>query len=121
MEQGKKFDGGKPELSLLPAKAVFEIGKVLTYGRTKYGAHNWRKGILFSRNVAAALRHTFRWLGGQDYDEESKCHHLAHACVDLLFVLEYIESRRDLDDRYQDEKETDNLSCRCNGKGCKAR
>lgn len=97
---GKKYDSGKPNLSLLPSRAVTEIGKVLSYGEKKYGAHNWRDGIEFSRNLAAALRHTFKHLAGDTVDEESGCYHLAHACVDLMFILEYLGVRSDLDDRH---------------------
>jgi hypothetical protein len=101
-DEGKKFDNGKPNLSLLPSKAIFEIGRVLSYGEHKYGAHNWRKGIKFSRNIAAALRHIFAYLANEDTDKESGCHHLAHACVDLMFVIEYFSFRDDLDDRYKE-------------------
>ena len=100
--EGKKFDNGKPNLSLLPARAIFEIGRVLSFGEHKYGAHNWRKGISFSRNIAAALRHIFQHLAGKTIDEESGCYHLAHACVDIMFVLEYLGVRFDLDDRSKD-------------------
>ncbi len=96
---GKKYDNGKPNLSLLPARAIMELGKVLSYGEEKYGAHNWRKGIKFSRNIAAALRHIFKHLSGEDIDPESGCLHLAHCCVDLMFILEYLGIRSDLDDR----------------------
>jgi len=104
--EGLKFDTEKVDLSLLPSTAIIEVGKVLTYGKHKYGAHNWRKGILFSRNIAAALRHIFKWISGTSYDEESGCHHLAHACVDLLFILEYAELSKHLDDRYINEDRT---------------
>ena len=41
--EGKKYDGGKAKLYLLPPKSILEVGKVLTYGADKYDAENWRK------------------------------------------------------------------------------
>ena len=43
MSKGRKYDGEKPQLYLLPPKSITEVGKVLTFGAKKYDAHNWRK------------------------------------------------------------------------------
>ena len=40
---GKKYDGEKPQMYLLPPKAITEVAKVLTFGASKYGPDNWRK------------------------------------------------------------------------------
>lgn len=97
---GKKFDEGKPEMWLLPKKALIKLAKVLSFGKEKYGAHNWRNGIAFSRLLSAALRHIFAYLDGESTDPETGYSHLAHAAVNLLFLLEQEETRPDLDDRY---------------------
>jgi hypothetical protein len=99
-----KFDGGKPRLGLLPKKALTETAKVLTFGAEKYDAHNWRKGLEYSRLEDAALRHVFAWADGEDRDPESGLSHLAHALCCLMFLLEFVaEERHDLDDRHTRE------------------
>lgn len=98
---GKKFDEGKIMVDLLPSEALLEVAKVMTFGAKKYGKHNWRKGIEWSRVYAAAQRHMMQWNSGETYDEETGLSHLAHACVNLLFLLYYAEHFEELDDRYK--------------------
>ena len=89
IDVGKKWDGEKPKLHLLPPKAILEVGKVLTYGAEKYDEENWRKlDNLQDRYTSAALRHLFAHIDGEETDEETQLSHLAHAMCSLLFKLE---------------------------------
>jgi len=89
IDVGKKWDGEKPKLHLLPPKAILEVGKVLTYGAEKYDEENWRKlDNLQDRYTSAALRHLFAHIDGEETDEETQLSHLAHAMCCLLFKLE---------------------------------
>lgn len=99
--KGKKFDQGKPRVDLLPSEPLFELAKVLTFGATKYGEHNWRQGMAWSRVYAAAQRHMMKWNSGETYDDETGLNHLSHACVNLLFLLYYSEHFEELDDRFK--------------------
>lgn len=99
---GKKFDEEKPRMDLLPSEALLEVAKVLTFGAKKYGAHNWRKGIEWSRVYAAAQRHMMKWNSGETYDEETGLNHLAHACVNMMFLLYYAQKYEELDDRFKE-------------------
>lgn len=103
MTTGSKFDQEKTDMSLLSSIAVDKVAQVMTYGKRKYSANNWRKGIVYTRLLAAALRHIFAYLGGESKDPETGISHLAHACCDLFMVLEFEETRPDLDDRYKPE------------------
>lgn len=86
---GKKYDGEKPRMYLLPPKATVEVAKVLTYGAEKYDEDNWRKlDNLQNRYSGATLRHIFAHLDGEYVDEETGCSHLAHAICCLMFKLE---------------------------------
>ena len=89
MSEGRKYDGDKPKLYLLPPKSILEVGKVLTYGAEKYDPENWRKeDDLQNRYTSAALRHIFAHIDGEENDEETGLSHLAHAMCCLLFKLE---------------------------------
>lgn len=101
MEQGQKFDKGKPRLDLLSAEALTQIASVMSHGASKYGDHNWRKGIAWSRVMAAILRHLQAFNAGEDLDPESGVSHLAHAGCGIMFLLEYSKYNKDLDDRYK--------------------
>lgn len=98
---GKKFDTNKPDFSLLPPEALVEVVEILTFGKAKYGAHNWRAGFVWSRISAAVLRHLFAWIGGEDNDRESGKSHLAHAICGLLFLLTFSKTKTGVDDRYR--------------------
>ena len=103
---GVKHDQGKVQVELLSPVAMNKIGDVLTFGAKKYASHNWRKGMAWSRLLGAAMRHIFAYLGGQDKDPESGLSHLAHAGCCIMFLLEFEETHRHLDDRYKIEDKT---------------
>lgn len=83
---GRKDDEGKPRHSLLPFAGLEAVTRVLEYGASRYGDHNWRE-VDSARYVDAALRHLFAYCRGECYDKESGQPHLAHAATNLLFVL----------------------------------
>lgn len=98
-----KHDGGKSPISLIPRSAILAEAEVLRFGAEKYAAHNWRKGMHWSRMIDAALRHLFAFADGEDDDVESGISHLAHAKCCLSFLIEYLTTHPDLDDRYKKE------------------
>lgn len=102
LKEGTKYDNGKPSTTLLPSKPLLEIAKVLDYGAKKYEAHNWRKGIKYSRVLSAAQRHLLAWNEGENNDPETNITHLAHAACNILFLLQYeIDGMNEFDDRHK--------------------
>lgn len=97
---GIKYDQDKPDFSLLSSVSMNELAKVLTFGKEKYAAHNWRKGITLTRLNAAAMRHIFAHNNGEDLDSETGLSHLAHAMCCMMFAIELQKTRSDVDDRY---------------------
>lgn len=97
---GLKYDSDKPDMSLLSSVAIEELAKVLSFGKEKYAAHNWRKGISTSRLVGAALRHLFSYLKGESVDPETGLSHVAHAMCCCMFIIELNLTHPKLDDRH---------------------
>ena len=97
---GVKFDGDKPRMDLIDRAAMEELAHVLGFGANKYAAHNWRKGINYSRLVGAALRHIHAFNDGEDKDPESGYSHIGHAMCCLMFLMGTIKHNPDMDDRY---------------------
>jgi hypothetical protein len=93
---------GKPRLDLLPTVALEQIGAVLTFGASKYGDNNWRRGARWGRYYAALLRHLYAWWRGEDCDPETGLSHLAHAACCLLFLMEYQRNDWGTDDRFSE-------------------
>jgi hypothetical protein len=98
---GVKHDQEKPDMSLLSSIALVEVAKVMTFGKTKYSAHNWRGGFKWSRVLSAAMRHLVAYIGGEDKDPETGLSHLAHCACCVLFLLEFEKTKPELDDRYK--------------------
>lgn len=99
LAQGTKHDQGKAPLSLIPRAALVAEAQVLAFGKQKYDAWNWAKGMEWSRLLDAALRHITAYADGENNDVESSLNHLAHARCCLGFLLDYVESHPELDDR----------------------
>lgn len=98
--KAKKFDQGKPRLSLLPTHAIMEAAGVMTFGAQKYGDKNWMQGDMrVTRLWDAAVRHMVAFFHGEDTDPESGKSHLAHAICNMSMIHEIIRIGCGQDDR----------------------
>jgi hypothetical protein len=97
--KGNKHDQEKVRTDLLPVRPLMAIAGVLTHGAKRYGDRNWEKGLKWSRPYGAILRHLFAWWMGEDIDKDSGEPHLACAATEILFLLEFSETHKELDDR----------------------
>lgn len=102
--KGKKFDQGKPRLSLIPKEAIWAAARGFTYGEKKYGTHNFREGIKYSRLSDATMRHLTAWLEGEELDPESGNSHLDHALASLSMLTFMSVHKPDMDDRWIDPR-----------------
>lgn len=86
---GLKFDGGKPQMRLLPPFAMLEMAKVMTFGAEKYAADSWRDVENGKERYLDALgRHYNAWCRGELVDEETGLSHMAHIMCNAAFLLE---------------------------------
>jgi len=92
--QGFKDDSSKPDLHLVLggfSNALTEIGKVGTFGASKYTEYGWKfvnKGK--RRYTSSMLRHYFQDTDGTLHDEDSNLLHAAHCAWNALARLELI-------------------------------
>lgn len=98
---GVKHDQDKPDMALLSSIALTKTAQVMTFGKKKYSAHNWRGGFAWSRVLSAAFRHLVSYIGGEDKDPETGFSHLAHLACCVMFMLEFEETHPELDDRFK--------------------
>ena len=98
---GTKADAGKPPYSLISRAALDEEARVMEFGRDKYGTHQWRGGMDFSRLMDALLRHAYAFADGEDKDPETGLSHLAHVRCCAAFLLEYQGHKIGTDDRFK--------------------
>jgi hypothetical protein len=81
--KGKKFDSGKPMMDLVPVEFMIGTAQALTFGVSKYGAHNYREGLFYAKLLAAAYRHLCLELAGARVDQETGLEHWKLAAAEL--------------------------------------
>jgi hypothetical protein len=96
---GARYNAGKADLSLIPLCTLEDEAKVWMYGKQKYAAWNWAKGMDWSVPLACALRHIAAWQRGEELDAESGLPHLAHAMCNLRMLTLYAKTYPEGDDR----------------------
>jgi hypothetical protein len=96
---GARFNGGKPDFSLIPLVTLEDEARVWMYGKNKYNAWNWAKGMDWSIPLACVMRHLAAWQRGEENDIESGLPHLAHAMCNLRMLTLYSKTYPEGDDR----------------------
>ena len=84
--KGTKYDGDKPDWSLIDLSIIQDMAKILTIGAKKYERHNYDK-VEPHRYFAALMRHLTQYQNGEEYDEETGLSHLSHAMTNLHILL----------------------------------
>ena len=90
-DQEAKRDAGKPRLSLVPRRIIWDIAEVRRYGCEKYpvgGPDNWKQ-VEPQRYREALFRHLMVYLDDpKSVDEESGLPHLWHLATNVSFLCE---------------------------------
>lgn len=92
----------KPNLQLVPASSLIYQALAMQHGAIEkgYGAFNWRdKKVKASVYLGAALRHIYKYMDGQNIDEESGYPELGHAIASLGILVDAYETGCLVDDR----------------------
>lgn len=76
-----------------------ECAAVLDYGRQKYAAWNWAKGMPWSVCFGCIGRHALDILSGEEADLESGLPHRGHILCNLVFLIHYAQHYPEGDDR----------------------
>lgn len=105
-QKAKKYNDGKPKMSLIRPEFKKGLAEGLTYGYDKYDEkigdiQNYLKGegFHYSTIFDSLQRHLDAWWGGEDLDPESGIHHLSLAAANLMFLHTYEHSEKGKDDR----------------------
>lgn len=86
-------DADHVRFDLISPIALQKLAETYAEGAAKYGDHNWRRGFPFSDTINHVLQHINLWLMG-DRSEP----HLAHAAWGLFTLMEFEDTRPELDD-----------------------
>lgn len=89
------------------------VMEVLKFGANKYGLHNYRLGMDWSRLVGAARRHLYYYplVMGEVFDTETKVNHIFNAYCCLQFLYEYSRDGLGTDDRFKKKEVPSPIGC----------
>lgn len=94
VDQRAKADAGKPKLTLVPTRIIYDIAEVREYGNNKYpdgGPDNWKR-VEVQRYRDAAFRHFLAYIKDpESVDPESGIKHRKHLECNLAFLAEMEE------------------------------
>jgi len=90
----------KVPLHLVPPASTIYQALAMWNGAEKYGPYNWReKKVIASIYIDATMRHLAAWLDGEEYADDSKLPHLAHALACIGIIVDAFETGNLIDDR----------------------
>ena len=94
-DQDIKADAGKPKLTLIPHRILYDIAKVREFGVQKYKEpDNWKK-VGIERYRDAAFRHLLAYLDDPTgVDDESGLPHYWHLACNIAFICEIEDKKR---------------------------
>jgi len=90
IKESKKndFKDHKLRWDLLPLLEIEDIVKIYTAGADKYGENTWQHlNNGYNRYKAAMLRHLMEYEKGNEFDDETKCRHLAAVAWNAIAML----------------------------------
>lgn len=100
---GQWQEGAGPEALHAALRALgcpfHEAARVLEYGKRKYAAWNWSKGMAWSVCLGCAARHLEQILDGEEVDSESGLLHVGHVGCNLIFLIQFHRTYPEGDDR----------------------
>lgn len=99
VSEGLRYNEGKPRFDLIEPAALEMLAKVFSKGAEKYGAHNWLKGMDWSKMDASLQRHLSAWRSGEDKDAETGLPHMVHIAWNAMALLSYEIHNIGKDDR----------------------
>ena len=92
----------KIQYQLISPYALEEEAKAGMDGANKYGsAFNWRdRPVSYNDQLRAIISHAIQLLKGEDLAEDSQVHHAGHIRYRCGIILDALNTRGLIDDRY---------------------
>lgn len=99
-----RYNEGKPQWTLVDFDSLEPLVRVLEFGATKYSRDNWKKGLSRDSILDSLTRHLVKLIGGEEIDEESKCHHMGHIMANAMFYI-YFYGQKEKSKELPEKKE----------------
>jgi len=85
-----RYNGGKPDYTLIDYASLEPLVRVLEFGANKYSRNNWRKGWDKENILASLQRHVGELIdavnnGDKELDKETQLHQIGHILANAMF------------------------------------
>lgn len=84
-DKAMRFNEGKPKWNLVHYKSLEPMVRVLEFGALKYAPRNWQKPMPLEEILNSMQRHLAALMDGEEFDKESKIHHMGHIMCNAMF------------------------------------
>lgn len=92
-------DNGKPRFDLIPPEVLFALAELYARGAVKYSERGWEEGMSWGRCFASLMRHAWKWMKGEDLDEDTGSHHMINVIFNATALYIYSIRKLGKDDR----------------------
>ena len=97
----KRINNGKPEMSQLDPRFLIDLADLITKSAAKYGKFNYALGQEYHTPYDSLMRHANKFWQGEDFDDESKLHHVLHMAANCMILYSSIlKENEELDTRF---------------------
>lgn len=97
-----RLNSGKPEVSQLDPRFIIDLAELITISAEKYGKFNYALGQEYLTPIDSLMRHTMKFLSGEDLDDESLRSHVLHMAANCMILYSSIlTDKKELDNRFE--------------------
>lgn len=94
-----RYNEGKPRFDLIPPEAMIALAEHFRRGAIKYEDRNWERGMDWCKCFASLERHAWAWMNGEDFDVETRTHHMIAVAWNAIVLATYEARKVGNDDR----------------------
>lgn len=102
---GLRYTDGKPQYEQIPPEALEALAWHYTQsggprtGPAKYPMRNWERGMAWLKCFGCIMRHSWKWMRGEDFDAETGSHHMIAVAWNAFALFTYSVRKIGEDDR----------------------
>jgi hypothetical protein len=95
----KRYNSGKPQLSLIDLRSLEPMARVMEFGAKKYDRNNWMKGRAVTDLLDCLMRHIAALQRKEDVDPESHQPTIGHVLANAMLISQTLREHPELDNR----------------------
>ena len=83
----------------MPPEAMFAPADLCAAAARRYPEHEWERGNAWTSMFGCLMRHAWKWMRGEECDDETGWHHITRVAWNTLALIAYSKRKAGADDR----------------------